>query len=313
MFGYLNIQGDKLADGKRGLWQTFMCGLCLSTKNKVGNVARMFVNNDINAFNVLFHSICNVDVTVYNATCVAHPLKKRTLLDVTEITDKLALANVLLMYWNLYDDVVDGGASIKKRVALAAVKPAYDKARKMWADLDKSIADNYAALRSAEERGETSIDRVSHHFARLAEQFAEAVLGDKCTEHAKTLCYNLGKWIYLIDALDDVAKDIKKGNYNPFVAAYGATSVEDVTAHEDEIRFVLLTLLNRVAQAYNDLNLTKYRCILDNILLVYIRNETARLTHCEIAVGGCGDAAQCNNVGAEQGNDVADKTTSKNG
>ena len=86
-----------------------------------------------------------------------------------------------------------------------------------------------------------------------------------------------------------------------------------MTAHEDEIRFVLLTLLNRVAQAYNDLNLTKYRCILDNILLVYIRNETARLTHCEIAVGGCGDAAQCNNVGAEQGNDVADKTTSKNG
>lgn len=299
MFGYLNIQSDRLAEGKRGLWQAFMCGLCLSTKNKVGNVARMFVNNDINAFNVLFHSICNVDVTVNNATCVAHPLKKRTLLNVTEITDKLAVANILLVYWNLYDDVVDGGVSLKKRVALAAIKPAYDKAKNDWAELDKTIADNYAALRCAEGQGETSIDRVSHHFAKLAEDFARAVLGNLCTPHVATLCYNLGKWIYLIDALDDVAKDIKKGNYNPFVSAYGLNTEADMAAHEDEIRFVMLTLLNRIAQAYNDLNLTKYRCVLDNVLLVYIRNETAKLTHCNIAVADCCKDEHC--VGSADG------------
>ena len=108
MFGYLNIRRETLADEKQGLWQTFMCGLCVSTKKLVGNLPRMFVNNDVNTFNVLFHAIANEDVTIDRAHCVAHPFRKRPILRTTEITDKLAIANVILTYWNLYDDVVDG-------------------------------------------------------------------------------------------------------------------------------------------------------------------------------------------------------------
>ena len=34
--------------------------------------------------------------------------------------------------------------------------------------------------------------------------------------------FHLGKWIYVADALDDLRKDIKTGNYNPFLRMYGA-------------------------------------------------------------------------------------------
>ena len=64
MFGYVNVDRDKLSDGEKGLYQTFMCGLCISTKKYFPNVARMSVNYDINFFNVLFHSVADVDVEI---------------------------------------------------------------------------------------------------------------------------------------------------------------------------------------------------------------------------------------------------------
>ena len=276
MFGYLNIQKDLLDSGQRGLWQTFMCGLCLSTKRQIGNLPRLFVNNDVNTFNVLFHSVTGKDVDIVSARCVAHPLKKRSLLVTDEITDKLAVANVILTRWNLYDDVVDGG-SAKKRVALSAISSAYGKAKKVWEQLDEEINDDYTRLRNEEQSNCTSIDRAAHHFALLSEHFCKLALEDKANDYVTTLCYNLGRWIYLIDALDDIAKDIANNNFNPFVSCYNATSTEQVAEHADEIQFVMYTTLNRVAQCYNDLNITKYKCVLDNIFYHSIRNKTDEL------------------------------------
>ena len=62
--------------------------------------------------------------------------------------------------------------------------------------------------------------------------------------------------------------------YNPFVKCYQATSLADLATHKEEIQFVMYTSLNRIAQSFNDLNLTKYTCILKNILFESIRNKT---------------------------------------
>ena len=74
--------------------------------------------------------------------------------------------------------------------------------------------------------------------------------------------------------MDDAKKDLKRGNYNPFVKCYNAQSIGELATHKEEIQFVMYTALNRIAQSYNDLNLTKYNCILKNILFESIRNKT---------------------------------------
>jgi len=109
MFGYLDVQRDKLSDGERGLWHAFMCGECISTKKLFGNLPRVFVNHDITFFNVLFHSICGLQVETEKLHCLSHPIKKQTIVTPTDLMDSLSAANVILMYWNLYDDAVDGG------------------------------------------------------------------------------------------------------------------------------------------------------------------------------------------------------------
>ena len=276
MFGYLDIERDKLEEGQRGLWQSFMCGMCVSTKRLYGNYPRLFISNDVNFFNVLFHSVTETDVTVENKRCFSHPIRKRSILQETELTDKLSVANVLLTYWNIYDDTVDGG-SAKKRAALRLFRGSYNKAKKDFSELDEMLAARYAELRTLEQSNCNSIDRVAHAFAALSADFSKILLGDQTSEYLQTLCYNLGKWIYLIDALDDVDKDLKRRNYNPFVACYGAKSVDDLKAKYDELNFEMYAVLNRIAQSYNDMNLTKYTCILNNVLFDSIRNKTKQI------------------------------------
>ena len=272
MFGYLDIQKDKLNDGQRGLWQTFMCGLCFSTKKLVGNIPRMTITNDINCFNILFHSILDIDVNIEHKRCFSSPFKKRTVIQMTDLTDKLALANVLLTYWNIHDDVVDGDKG--KKLLQGIYKKYHKKAQPLVKDLDDAIAKRYNQLRQLEKGDCDSIDIVADSFAMLSQDFCNFVLGEKSTEYAQVLCYNLGKWIYLIDALDDAKKDLKSGNYNPFVKCYNAQSMADLATRKEEIQFVMYTSLNRIAQSFNDLNLTKYTCLLKNIFFESIRNKT---------------------------------------
>ncbi len=275
MFGYLNIQKDTLNDGQRGLWQTFMCGLCFSTKKLVGNIPRMTITNDVNCFNVLFHSILDVDVTIQHKKCFSSPFKKRTVIASNDLTDKLALANVLLTYWNLHDDVVDGDKG--KKIIANVFKKYHKKAQPLVKELDDMIARRYQQLRDLEQSDCDSIDVVADSFAMLSQDFCSIILGDKSNDYAETLCYNLGKWIYLIDALDDAKKDLKRNNYNPFVKCYNAQSIQELATHKEEINFVMYTALNRIAQSFNDLNLTKYTCLLKNILFDSIRNKTKQV------------------------------------
>ena len=276
MFGYLDVDKGTLEKGQLGLWQSFMCGLCFSTKKLYGNFPRMLITNDVNFFNVLFHSITNRDVELDKSHCFSHPVKKQTVTKPDELTDRLSAAGVLLTYWNVYDDTVDGG-SMGKKTALKALSRAYTKAKRDFPELDEVLAKRYGQLRELEQGSCASIDRVAHAFAQLAQDFATLVLGDSATEHVETLCYNLGKWIYLIDALDDVVKDLKRKDYNPFVSYYNVERVQDLSKKRDELQFEMFAVLNRVASAYNDLNLQKYTCLLDNVIYKSIRNKTTEI------------------------------------
>ena len=276
MFGYLDVDKGTIEEGQRGLWQTFMCGLCMSTKNAYSNFPRMFITNDINFFNVLFHSVTETDVEIENKTCFSHPFTKRTILKTTPLTDKLAVANILLTYWNVFDDIQDD-KSLAKRTVLKTLQKPYNKAKEILPQMDEMLKRMYDDLQTLEKSNCASVDKVAHSFASLSQQFACLTLEDKTSANVETLCYNLGKWIYLIDALDDIEKDLKHNNYNVFVNCYSLQSADEVAKHSEEIQFVMYASLNRIAQSYNDLNLTKYNCILKNVLYDSIRNKTKQI------------------------------------
>lgn len=275
MFGYLHVAKEQLSPGEYGLYHAFFCGLCVSTKKQFGNLCRLATNYDINLFHVLFHSFLQQEVSVYQSTCVASPFKKRSILTPSELTDRLAAGNVLLMYANLYDDVQDEGSPAKK-IAFRAFRPYYKKAKKLCEKLEEDIRNTYHSLRKLEKAQCGNLDEVCHPFAEMSRLLAKDVLGDRCNEYMENLCYNLGKWVYLIDALDDLEKDAKKKTYNPLISSLGnyQTASQFVQEQAETLQFVFYTALNKIAECFNDLELTQYVCILKNVLYVSIRQKT---------------------------------------
>ena len=272
MFGYLQVDKKSLEDGQRGLYQSFMCGLCFSTKKHFTNKARITISYDVNFFNVLFHSFLQQDATIVKRNCMFSPIKKRTVMQETDLTDSLSVANVLLVYLNLYDDVVDGGGW-KKKFALKAFTKDYNVAKQLMPQLDADLTLRYNQLRQLEKENCSVLDKVCHPFAQMSRDFCKHVLQTD-NSFMLDLCYNVGKWVYLIDALDDLQQDLRKGVYNPIARCFGVTDVKQLSEHLEDISFLMYSVLNRIAQCYNDLNLTKYTCLLNNLLFVSLRNKT---------------------------------------
>ncbi|KAI4453121.1 tryptophan--trna ligase mitochondrial [Holotrichia oblita] len=223
-------------------------------------------------------NFAGVDVEVENAKCLTTPFKERSMIKPTELGDKVAQANVILCYLNLLDDVNDG-AGLKKRIALMTVKRPYKKAKKLFPELDESLSDCYGQLRKLEIGKCNTFDKVCHPFAQLSASFCEIILGEKSNEYIRDLCYNLGKWVYLIDALDDLEKDFKKKNYNPFISCFGnyKNAKQFVNEHYADFQFIFYSTLNKIAENYNDLDLERYACVLKNVLHKSIRDKTERV------------------------------------
>ena len=81
-------------------------------------------------------------------------------------------------------------------------------------------------LKKCEERGEENIDITARYFGELmAELFAYKK--DVWEKPLKRMGFYLGKFIYIMDAYDDVEKDLESGSYNAFAKLYGQADFEE--------------------------------------------------------------------------------------
>ena len=94
--------------------------------------------------------------------------------------------------------------------------------------------------------------------------------------------YNLGKWIYIIDAFDDMERDIKSGSYNPLLRQYKYEN-QDIKDFKASIaEEVKVGLLQALSQATGSLELLKLdnKGIISNIAYEGLYGKTERVLNC---------------------------------
>ena len=72
--------------------------------------------------------------------------------------------------------------------------------------------------------------------------------------------YHLGRWIYLIDARDDLAEDLAAGRYNPIAARFGAQG------DDESLKLTLDRSIDLACSAFQLLDLGCRTAVLENIL-----------------------------------------------
>lgn len=178
----------------------------------------------------------NTDVHIEKAHCVLHPIVKRPVAGDDAITRAVACLNTAFTYYKLSDDVAD---EHKGKIKRAFFAKGFRKSKNEHPEIARIIQRRMEELWKLEKENADSLDRAADPFGMMIADLSDYVLKEFATEYTRRLCYSIGKWVYLIDALDDYEKDIKKKNYNPFFAAFGEGSkCEMLAAHGEEVNFV---------------------------------------------------------------------------
>lgn len=190
--------------------------------------------------------------------CIAHPVKKQCCIS-NKYTDYVADMTVLLSYYKCQDDWQDE-KKILKKIYGDILRGKTKRKQDFYKQKEEVIVENLKHLSEAEKRNETDLDIVAGYFGNiLAELFV--VKEDEWSDNLRKIGYYLGKYIYIMDAYDDLEKDIKKNNYNPFIKKMCNTDNFDYFVKE-----ILTIMASECAKEFEKLPLLENVEILRNIL-----------------------------------------------
>ena len=134
-----------------------------------------------------------------------------------------------------------------------------------------SIVYEYIQAQSkVEQDPQTGIDAAAEPTAVMLRKVLMPVAGGDQIREAifLQLGYFLGRWIYLIDAADDIEKDQKKNNFNPFVKKLIREREKPLEgeALADYCNGVLNQTLSQIILSYQLLSLRHFDTVISNIL-----------------------------------------------
>lgn len=286
------------------LFRAYYCGICKSMGRNSGFGARMSLNYDAVFLGLFLASLLEKTNEIQREGCIANPLKKKPVVKNSKAIDYAADINTLLTYYKLLDDIQDEH-SVKAMAVYPMFSSARKKAQSRYPDADEIIKKSMAAQAEMERRLEKSIDAAAEPFGKLlADLFTHGYLKLTSEKDENTLRalnwmgYNIGKWIYTLDAFDDIEKDIKRRNYNPFILKYEGTwlSGENVKPEEkaekiqgeerERVLFILESCLVQISKTFELLKL-RNTPILENIIYLGMEKKMDEIVKKNCKEGCC--------------------------
>lgn len=275
MFGYIKTDIPNMYVKDTILYKSMYCGLCKSIGCTCGNVGRFCLNYDLTFLSVLLHNVCDIDIKIEKKRCIAHWFIKRPIAKPDSLSKRIACLNIIMAYHKILDDVEDNNKGRGKR---AIFKSSYKKAVKLEPELSKIVSNRYNDLTKYEKANGDSIDIAADPFGNMVKEVSRVLTEDLYTEELGELCYFIGKWIYLIDALDDFDKDKKNKNYNVFVNYYKDNCKSELLKnHNEELKYTFGCILNTISEYSYKLNYKFNHDLIDNILLLGLKEQTKKI------------------------------------
>ena len=271
MFGYVKVFKPTIRMGEYEIYKGIYCTLCKRLGKRYGVLSRFTLSYDMTFLALLQMALAEECGEFCPSRCSFNPTKRCLKAQNTAAIDRAADLGTILTYYKLKDTLADEG--IGKKIAAWCALPfaaaARKKAKKRAPTIDAAVAAMMTAQAAVETANDGSIDHAAEPFALLLQTLAADTAADDSQRRVlERFGYCLGRWVYLMDAVDDLAKDLEKGRYNPYI---GARQLKkgDQEGVKDTRAYALYTLNACLAEckaAYDLLDIRRFDGILRNIL-----------------------------------------------
>ena len=232
------------------------CGICRQIRTRCSNTARLSLSYDMAFLALLLMSLYEPEETTGNRACKLHPIHPRPWTD-CNIIGYCADMNVALAYYNCMDDYADEG-KLTSKLAAGQLAPALPRIRESYPRQCDAIERCIAQLSALEKENCQNPDAPAGCFGAL---MAELLVWqeDLWAPTLREIGMALGRFIYLADAAVDYRRDLRKKQYNPFIAM--GTGLDWARWEQ-----YLVLAMARCTDYYERLPLVQDKKLLDNIL-----------------------------------------------
>lgn len=258
MFGYITINKDELKIKDYNKYQAYYCGVCGDLKTKYGRIGQMSLSYDMTFLAMLLNSLYEEDEACTIQSCILHPFCKQPVYR-SAYTEYAADMTILLSYHNQMDNWLDD----KKTSAFLSakmLKKHYDALVPKYPRQSAGILAYMEELNTCEETGDRNPDHASGATGRLLGEIFVFREDDVWAASLRHMGFFLGKFIYLMDAYDDVERDIKSLSYNPLKEWYHEPDFEN------QCKNILTMMMAECSREFEKLPIINNAEILRNIL-----------------------------------------------
>ncbi len=267
MFGYVRPRRDLLKQEDFEAYRRAYCGLCRALGKQYGFRARFLVNYDM-TFLYLVRAGVLPPRGAARCWCPARVCgRKDCTLDAPDFAP-VAACSVILSYEKLRDNLRDEGffRGLPSRLLFLLFRRAYRKASRQLPDFAALCGRQLSALHKLESEKSLSIDATADAFAQIVSGCVADVGDAALRRPMEQVLYHTGRFLYLVDALDDLKRDCEKDAYNPLRYRF---SVTDGALGEEDLTYLTQLINGSVNLAGAALELLPglaYRNLLENIV-----------------------------------------------
>ena len=269
MFGNIVPARQELKVKDYATYRAYYCGVCRSMGRLYSGLCGLGLSYESTFIAILLSALSPNKVKLEHHACLANPIRKKAMVVDNEQVDLAATINVLLMYRKLKDNVQDEG-DFKSRCGMLLFKHSYRKAAETLEKIQDVIDDRLEEQRELELEGCASIDRAAEPFSEMMGEI-EAQFAEKDAPREVMYWFGLflGKWLFVLDAFEDIEKDQKNKVYNPFLAANPQSTVQEIVdKSKGDADYILSGAMAELARLFDKMQIHRNKEIIENILFV---------------------------------------------
>ena len=266
MFGYVYINKPELKIKDYEAYRGVYCSLCKALGKNYSVFARFIINYDCTFLSLLLMSRTKECPGFKSGRCPFNPMKKcNYTIKADDALSKGAALTVITSYYKLMDSIADSG--FFKKIGCTLIRPFFSswhkKAKRNFPDYENIVKEMFMSQLKYEKSEDACLDMAAEPTAKMLENIMKLEAQNEIEKKVfAQFGYHLGRWIYLMDAANDIEDDSKSGNFNPFLIKFGEKSKVD----PKEIEATLSQSYYLLTKAYELIDKQRFTDILDNII-----------------------------------------------
>jgi hypothetical protein len=256
------------------MYKAVYCSLCKRLGKDYGIFSRFALSYDFTFTALMELALSDGFCGTKRKSCTFNPFKKCTYCINDEPFALSSAALIILGYYKIKDDIKDekGFKRLTAKLKKLLFNGPFKKAKAKFPEVENISKEYFLNQEKAEIKGATLDDAAEPSSIMLSKLLPLCAKEENDKRVLSFLGRLMGRYIYLLDCLVDREKDIKKGAFNP---------ISDLNKKEatEKIKAQLYIVINEAKNAFELLNIKRFKNILGNI--IYVGLEDTMLSEIE--------------------------------